>query len=204
MIRGFQICALIVALTILPNLVPTASAQNTIPKGVVVAKNSVKKTVTIRNQATGNRHTYFLNEKTRIMSNDESVDFNDIQPGQAVALDFLRTDLGRELNLLRIPELDELVEQNFSDSGETLYISGVVTGVRPVKRTITIHGPKLTLRRTLHVPDTVVIQYNKAPIKLGKIHKGDEVEFQYLDTRQGYLITAGQLTKKVDKKSLKK
>ena len=202
MTRVLLSCSLLIILSGLP-AISWAAAQDTIPKGVIVSKNDAKQTVTIRNQATGNRHTYFLSEKTRITSTGNKVEFNDIQPGQAVSLNFLRTDIGRELHLMRIPELDEVVEQNFADSEETLYVSGVVTGVRPVKRTITVHGPKLTQRLTLHVPKTVGIQYSGKPVKLKSISKGDEIEFQYLDTPQGYLITSGALSKKSPKKSSK-
>jgi hypothetical protein len=130
------------------------------------------------------------------MSNEETVDFSEIKSGQAVSLDFARTPLGRELNLLRIPELDELTDIDYLDSGDILYISGVVTGVRPVKRTVTIRGPKLTQRLTLHVPDSVVVLHKDVPLKLRKVKEGDEVEFEYQDTSEGYIIIKGEITKR--------
>lgn len=171
------------------------SAQEELPRGVIVSKNEFKQAVTIRNQETGKRHTYFLNEKTRISSGETPFKFEDIQPGQAVVLNFLRTDFGREIEFMRIPDVDEIVELDPIDSNLDFFISGVVTGVRPLKRTITIRGPQTSARLTLHVPESVVIMQDATPVKLRTIKAGDQIEFKYHETAQGYLILSGNFVR---------
>ena len=171
-------------------------AQDEIPKGVIVSKSEAKQAVTVRNSDTGKRHTYFFNQKTKVMSDGKPLSFDQIKPGQAVALYFTRTDLGRELTFIRIPDLDQRVELEPIESEQDYFVSGVVTGVRPVKRTITIHGPRLTQRMTLHVPDSVRLTRGNDRIKLKSIKQGDMLELRYNETDQGFVIVSGEMTRK--------
>lgn len=171
------------------------SAQEKIPRGVIVSKNIEKHAITVRNVSTNKRHTYFLNEKSHISSNGEPVAFEDLAPGQALAMDFFKSDLGREVNFIRIPDLDERLELQPIDSAADYFISGVVTGVRVAKRTVTIHGPKLSQRMTLHIPESVQITENTKPIKLNTLKKGDAVELRYRESAAGYELISGEVTR---------
>ena len=171
-------------------------AEMEMPKGVVVSKNEAKQAITVRNLDTGKRHTYFLNERTNVRSQDIPLSFAQIQPGQAVGLYFTSTDIGRELNFLRIPKLDQRIELEAIDSEKDYFVSGVVLGIRPVKRTITIQGPRLTQRMTLHLPDSVVFSRDGTSVKLTAVKKGDVVELRYNESAQGFVIVSGELTKK--------
>ena len=187
-------------LLILVGGVAPAFAAEAIANGVIVSTSVDKQAVTIRNADTGKRHTYFFNEKTKVTSNGEPLSFEQIAPGQAVVMDFTRTNLGREVNFIRIPELDQLLELEPIDTEQEFYASGVVVGVRASKRTVTIHGPRLSQRLTLHVPTSVTITKDTAPIKLGSIKIGDTIELRYHESAEGFVIVAAELSKPVPPK----
>lgn len=188
--------SLIIALTLTALILSNLSAASTdqMPRGVIVSKSEKKQAITVKNIDTGKRHTYFLNERTHVSSKGQEVAFDQLMTGQMILLDFVRTDLGREANFIRVPELDTIIDLEPIDASEDLFISGIVTGVRPVKRTVTIHGPRLTQRLTLHIPDSVVLTKDDEPLKLGRVKKGYSVEFRYQETRDGFIVVSGQVT----------
>lgn len=156
----------------------------------------MKRAITINNQEIGKRHTYFFNPSTRVSSQGNPLEFDDLKPGHAVLLDFIRTDSGRALNFIRIPELDNLVDIEPIEVSEDLFISGVATGVRATKRTITIRGSRLTQSLTLHVPESVDITNKSKVVKLSSIKVGDAVEFRHHETQEGFVILCGEVTRK--------
>ena len=173
----------------------TVTAQENTIEGVVVSKSRVKNTITVKSDVSGKRHTYFLGDTTRLMSQGKPMRFIDIKRGQKVSLAFRQTDSGRELQTFRVPNPEDILEIIPVEIDEVLTISGVVTGVRPIKRTISIRSEDYSERLTLHVPEGTKITRNGEAVSLRKLAKGDNAAFKYHITEEGYVIVSGKSPK---------
>ena len=171
-----------------------AMAQELI-EGVVVAKNVEKNTITIQGNNSNKRHVYFIEPNTRISSKGEGLSLADIKRGNQVALSFKQTNSGRELNSLRVPNPDDIVELIPVELDVEYSISGTVSGVRPIRRTITVKPKRSTELLTLHVPEGTMITRDGAQVPIRGVQKGDVAEFRYHVTENGYVLISGRSPK---------
>ena len=170
----------------------TATAQEKTIEGVVVSKNESKNTITVRGDVSGKRHTYFVEDETTMMSQGKPIKLSNIRRGQKVSLAFRQTDEGRELVLFRVPNPDEILELIPVEMEGELTITGNITGVRPIRRTISIRSEDRTERLTLHVPKDTKIIRNGKPVAIAKLLKGDQATFRYHITEEGFIIISGR------------
>ena len=175
----------------------TAIAQERTIDGVVVSKNASKNTITVKGDVSGQRHTYFIEDSTKLMSQGKTISFSEIKRGQKVSLAFRQTDQGRELLTFRVPNLDDLIAVIPIEIDEEFTISGTITGVRPIRRTISIRGEDRTEQITLHVPEGTKITRNGKPVRIGKLLKDDKATFRYNITEDGYILVSGRAPKVV-------
>lgn len=172
-----------------------ADLSDELPMGIVYSVNAEKQIVTIINSDTGKRHTYFLNERSKISSKEKVLTLDDIQAGHAVALDFKRTEIGREIDLMRVPELDKLAEIQEIDTESKYFISGTVTGLRPDRRYVILRGPRIMLRMSLEVPKDTKIMFDGRTVDFSKIKIGDVLEAEYRETAQGYQLVNAEIVR---------
>jgi len=179
-------------------ITPYASADlsDGFPIGLIYSVDYKKQIITVTNLDTGKRHTYFLNEKSKISSMGQKITLEDVKPGHAVAMDFKRTDIGREVEFLRVPDLDSTQPLPEISEEAEYFISGVVTGVRPKLRYVTVRGPKVTLRMSIYVPDNAPIYMGDQKVKLSKVSRGDVLEVRYRESEFGFVLVSGDLMKK--------
>ncbi|GHA14723.1 hypothetical protein GCM10008090_25660 [Arenicella chitinivorans] len=172
-----------------------AHAQQTTTSGVVVSTNDAYQTITVRDDATGQRNTYFVGNTTELKSNTGPIDFSDIRRGQVVDLVFDDTDQGRELGSFATDNTEATVEIIPIEFEDHYTISGEVVGTRPAKRTITIRPEGKKNRRTINVPAGVTISRNGKFVEIEDLLIGDTANFKYQETVQGFvLVQDGQAT----------
>ncbi len=170
----------------------TSAAESAEVSGVVTHINIDKRTLTIRNERTGKRRTYFLASDTRVSSNGQPMSLASVKKGNMVSLRYRETDQGREITSFRVPDPSEIVEIIPVEVTEELTISGTVTGVRPALRTLTIREDETRQRQTLTLPDGVRISREGRPIRLSGIEKGDQISARYRVTDRGWIIVTGR------------
>ena len=175
-----------------------AQAQQTTTSGVVVSTNDTYQTITVRDDTTGQRNTYFVGSNTELKSNSGAIELGDSRRGQAVDLVFNDTDRGRELGSFATEDADataEIIPIEFEDH---YTITGEVVGTRPAKRTITIRPEGETNRRTINVPEGVTISRNGKFVEIEDLLIGDTANFKYQETVQGFvLVQEGQTEEEV-------
>lgn len=170
-------------------------AQDKTIDGVVVSKNKTNNTIVVQGDVSGKRHSYFIENSTKLMSQGKPIGFADIKRGQKVSLSFRQTDAGRELNVFRVPNLEDIIDIIPVEIDEELTISGTVTGVRPIRRTITIRGEDSNEKLTLRIPLGTKITRNGEAVAITKLIKGDRATFRYNITEEGYMIISGRAPK---------
>lgn len=170
----------------------TAAGDDSI-SGVVTGVDVDRGTVTILDDRSGVRRTYFLTDRTRILSGDSEIKLADIRRGMAATARYTDTDTGREVAMVEIPSLTEIRNITPIDTAREEPISGEVTGVRRSARTVTILEDNTGTRRTLHVADTARIVRDGKSIELRDLKRGNLVTAQYRQTPAGpVLVTAAQ------------
>lgn len=177
----------IMAICVVAFTIPAVAQEDSI-QGIVVFKSVAKNSITIRGEKSTRRHTYFLDENSKIMSQGNPISLADIEPGQAVTLNFRRTDSGRMVLMLRVPDPTTDYDIIPVEIEEDYFIAGEITGLRPTKRTVTIRGENSSERLTLHVPEGVRITKRGQSVPLRALAKGDMVEFHYHETDQGFVV----------------
>jgi hypothetical protein len=160
--------------------------------GVVTNVNPSKQTLTVRNDANAERRTYFLSDDAQIMSRGQPIPLSRVRKGNTVTLTYRTTDRGREVVSLRAPNPAEIVEIIPVAVTEERSITGIVTGVRPSVRTITIREDSTRTRLTLKVPEETRIQREGRDIRLRMIEKGDQIMARYRVTDEGLILVTGR------------
>ena len=164
-----------------------AATENTV-EGVVTNVNPTAQTITIRDEKSRGRRTYFISDDTRITAADQSINLRDIKRGNTVALRYRATDAGREIVSMDIPEGDEIVEiLGVEFDGERL-LEGTITGLRNSKRTVTIRERETRKRQTINVPESARIVREGQEIRLDQLQKGDEIGVRYRVTDRGLIL----------------
>lgn len=160
-------------------------------KGVISHIDHAKQTITVSNEQ-GYRHTYFINDDTQYRSNEKNITVNELKRGQAINATVQHTDLGPELVLFDVLDVDGLFELIPVNIEEKIRLSGEVTGVRPKHSTLTIRDLVSHDRHTFHLSnETDIQQANGAALKLSEIRRGDEVTVLYKQTEKGlFVLTA--------------
>ncbi len=153
-----------------------ADLSDDLALGMIYSVDYKKNIITVTNIDTGHRHTYFINEQSKISSQGDAISIQELQRGQAVAMDFKRTDSGRVIDFLRVPNLDNLEDIPITQETEKIYASGAITGIRSKLRYIVIRGPRIHLRRSLYVPTNADISMNGKPIKFSQLRVDDLLE----------------------------
>lgn len=166
--------------------------------GVVTNVNSAKQTITIRDEASQRRRTYFVADGTRLSSKGQPIRLSQIKKGNTVSLRYRATDRGREIVSFQVPDLDDDAEIiPITIMGEQT-LSGRVTGVRAGKRTITIRDDDTRERLTIKVPEGVSIRQAGVAIPLSDISRGDNIAVRYRVTEQGFILVSGRAPRTTD------
>lgn len=160
--------------------------------GVVTNVNPSKQTLTVRNDANAERRTYFLTGGAQILSKGQPIPLSRVRKGNTVTLTYRTTDRGREVVSLRSPEPDKVNAIQPVANTEIRSISGIVTGVRPSLRTITIREDATRTLQTLKVPEDVRISREDRDIRLRQIEKGDQIMARYRVTDEGLILVTGR------------
>ena len=170
----------------------TWAAEAESVSGVVTNVNTDTQTITIRDENSGQRRTYFVRSTTRVTSNGEAISLAGIRRGNAVTVNYRSTDSGRVIETVRVPEPNEIMEVIPTQATDVMSVSGLVTGVQPSKRTLTIREDDTRTRRTLKVPETANITRDGSSLTLRDIQRGDQISARYRVTDSGLILVTGR------------
>lgn len=187
--RTYYVSLFLVLLGLSANL---HAAESQTVTGVVTNVSTTNQTITIRNDATLERRTYFLSADTRLSAGGQPIELNRIRRGHEVSISYRSTDRGREIVSFNVPDPASVTDVPAVASSEPRRISGTVTGVRPSKRTITIREDETRTRRTLTVPEDAPVTRNGDPIGLRSIQPGDHLMARYRVTDSGLMLVTGR------------
>ena len=185
---------LFVATAILFGLTPLAGAAETeVVSGVITNVNVDRNTVTILNDQTRQRRTYFITENTRLVSRNRPIELRDIKRGMGATVRFAETDTGREIGSVDIPDLATTGDIAPVDTARVEMISGEVTGIRRDAGTITIREDRTRKRRTLNVSDDTRITRRGDVIGIAGVRRGDQLTARFRPSEAGpVLMTAAE------------
>ena len=146
--------------------------------------------ITVRNSV-GKRNNYFLAADTEFREGDRTLTLDNIKRGQEVTLNLRQMDTGPEIVLFDVLNAEELVDVIPVELSEVIDVSGTVTGVRPVKGTLTVRDSATRDRRTFMVNDqTSIKKKDGETLNLRKINRGDQVTLRGRQTEQGFVLVS--------------
>ncbi len=165
-----------------------SAAESNRVTGTVTGVSADRSTITVQNDATGERRTYFVEASTQITgaSGGRSM-LRGLKRGDVVNLSYRNADTGREVGELSVVRQNEEVPAP-SFVGSRV-VSGEITGKRTPARSITIREDRSSTRRTIFVPETVKITKEGQSIDFARLRRGDFVEFRYRMTDTGPVIS---------------
>ena len=184
-IRSFALAAVLFGLVSL-----AAAAENETISGVITGIDVDRGTVTILNERTGARRTYFVTDNTRVMSRGEEIGLMGMKRGMYATARFADTDTGREVATVDVPDPANITDISAIDSARTETITGEVTGIRRAARTITIREEGSRTRRTLNVPDTTRIMRRGNLIGIEDVRPGDYLTARYRESAGGPVLVS--------------
>ena len=188
--KSFAAAAILVGLAAL-----ALAAEHDVVSGVITNVDAERGTVTILNERTGQRRTYFVTDNTRMTSRDRQIAMQDLKRGMTATARYQETDTGREVGLVEIPDMTGIQDIAAPGAAMVETISGEVTGVRRDMRTVTILEDRTRMRRTLTVSDDTRIMRRGNLIGLEGIRRGDQLTARYRMSDAGpVLVSAAEPT----------
>jgi LPXTG-motif cell wall-anchored protein len=176
-------------------LAGAATAEERSTKGVVTYVDAAQSMITVRDDTSGDRRTYFLGPKATIRDGRGPIRLTELRRGQSVTLIYQATDRGRQLADVQRSGTEPTSLPSVNT--EIRMLQGEITGVRPIARTLTVRQNNRE-RITVRVAEDANVYKDGRTVHLRQLSKGDLVNAKYRITERGPELVASAPTQMVE------
>ncbi len=169
-----------------------AIAEERWVSGIVTYVDADQHKITVRNEVTEQRRTYFVTPATKFASQGKNIALADIKRGHVVTLSYRNTEQGREVAEGRVPAPAHTAEITPIEAGDVGSLSGYVTGVRRSQNMLTFRADVTQELWTVELPQVIGMRRDGRSIVIKDIKKGDYLTVVYRWTPRGPEIVSGR------------